>query len=127
MIYTDSCLNSVAEKIRIELNETVVQRIGSSPFDKELSKWSINEAMALITLPQVSLAVINKLDEISIMEIALLSFMCKPVLVTDKAIQEFSAVGETIDYVGTDCSLLTEQNNFISWYRRVHGTPHARR
>jgi hypothetical protein len=127
MIYTDSCLQLVSDKIHSELNETIVRRINSTSIGGENSKWSINEAMALITIPQITLAVINKLDEMSIMEIALLSFMCKPILVTDKAIKEFSIVSETVDFIDDSCNLMTEPNNFISWYRRQHGPSYSRR
>jgi hypothetical protein len=91
-----------------------------------LTEWSLCETMRILTLPGLTLAVINKLDEVSIMEIALLNFLCKPILVTNKAIAEFEVVSRTVDYIDTDCNFMSENNNFISWYRRVYGASDKR-
>jgi hypothetical protein len=121
MIYTDSCLKVVEDKIYANLRLKVIRRMDGSVISGANTEWSVNEAMKILTIPRIKLAVINRIDEISIMEIALLNFMCKPILVTNKAIREYEILSKTVDHIDLDCSLLTEQNNFISWYRRENG------
>jgi len=128
MIYTDCCLNAVETKILSELGIRVIRRMDGSVLGQGASsEWSVNEAMKILTIPSITLAVINRLDEISIMEVALLNFMCKPILITNKAVSEYDTVLKTADYIDVDCNLMNEQNNFVTWYRRVYGTSDKRR
>jgi len=110
MIYTDSCLSKCECEIEKEFGIKIIKRIDST-------LWNINDAMRIITIPEVSLAVINQLDEISIMEISLLNFMCKPILVTTRLISEYPVISRTVDFIDSSCNLLLSDNNFIRWFR----------
>lgn len=110
VIYTDLCSPSMETQIFNELNLKVLLRL------KE-EDWNINDAMLLLTHPGMVLAVINIIDEISIMELSLLSFLCKPTLVTATAINEYPIISRTVDNVDTNCNLADPCCSFISWYK----------
>ena len=110
MIYTDDCSNIVQKKIKSELNLDVLKRLDSD-------QWNINDAIRIITEPSISLVVINNLDEISLMEISLLAFLCKPILISSKSITEYPAVIKTVNWIDNSCDITKEYNNFISWYK----------
>lgn len=112
ILYTDICCPEMVEIIKDELGLDVVQR-----FKKE--HWSVIEAMSFITAPNLVLSVVNTIDEISVMEISLLTFMCKPILVTASSISSYPVIERTVDYVDKNANLKDENSNFISWYRAV--------
>ena len=109
LIYVDSC--------NPELEKAILDRLGI-PLLKRMDpkNWNVNDALTIICDPRVVLAVINQLDEISVMEIALLHFMCKPILVTHNAIKEYPIVEKTVDYVDLTCNLKQPTSSFINWY-----------
>lgn len=110
MIYTDYCSEDMERRILTELKKEVILRMPDNT-------WNICDAMRLITEPRMELAVINRLDEIAIMEISLLSFMCKPILVTAKAIREYPIIESTVDYVDSFANLRDPANIFIPWFK----------
>lgn len=110
LIYTDCCLDRLEKQIALETGCYVVKRM---PDDT----WNVNDAMSIITNPFVELAVINKIDSISLMEISLLHFMAKPILVTTKSIESYPAVEKAVDHIDVNCCLLSDFNSFISWYK----------
>lgn len=110
LIYTDMCSESMEKKIAEETGAIVIRRI------KE-KDWSVNDTMSVITIPQVELAVINRLDSVSLMEISLLNFMCKPILVTTETVKQYPLVYNSVDHVDGQCSLVREPNSFLSWYK----------
>lgn len=109
-IYTDSCCSEIEQKVLKELNLRVVKTFGQET-------WSVNEAMIIITDPQLRLTVINQLDYLTVMEIALLNFMCKKILVTTKTINEYPVILRSVDFVDTYCDLTSEDSQFITWYK----------
>jgi hypothetical protein len=112
IIYTDRCCDESVKLIEQSLNLNVIQRI-------EQDKWTVNDALSIITLPNLKLAVINVIDELSVMEMALLHFMCKPILVTSDTIKNYPMIKEkVIDYVDLDSDLRKPDNQFINWFRR---------
>jgi hypothetical protein len=112
-IYTDKCSQAISDKIKKELNLDVVQRI-------EATKWNINDTMSIITNPSLKLAVVNVIDELSVMECALLYFMCKPILITAISIKSYPKIEQTIaSYIDQNSNLTDSNSNFISWYRQV--------
>lgn len=111
-IYTDFCCDSVEKRIKEELGLDLVKRFPDT-------SWSINEAMKIICLPLLEIAVINVLDEKSIMEIALLSFMCKKILVTANSINQFEDVTNTIDHIDFSCDLRKHDSKIIEWYKEL--------
>lgn len=115
-IYTDTCPKKMREDIKEELGIEVVERLPNNT-------WSINDALSIITLPSLELAVINRIDEISVMEMALLHFMCKPILITAKSIVSYPMlIDKIITYQDVSCNLLEKNNSFINWYKVREGT-----
>lgn len=109
VIYTDRCDPVVEDRIQAELGLLVVRRM---PDDK----WNIQDSSRIITDPRIVLAVINEIDEVSLMEIGLLLFLCKPILVTDKAVQEYNILSREVNFTEPSCSLKEVHTSFISWY-----------
>ena len=110
IIYVDSCCLEVKKRIVSELNIPLVLRL-------EERIWNINDAMAIITDPRLILAVINQIDEGSIMEIALLHFMCKPILVTHTAIEEYPLVERCVDFIDYTSNMNNTYSTFITWFK----------
>ncbi len=110
IIYVDDCHPEVEKIIKAELDISLVKRL-------EEKSWSVNDAMAIITDPRVILAVINQINEISLMEIALLHFMCKPILVTHKAIEEYPVVERSVDFIDYTSSMRDISSNFTTWFK----------
>jgi hypothetical protein len=113
MIYTDNCDKELEERIYSELNLKVLKRI-------EEDTWNINDALLIVTEPHIKLAVINNIDEVSIMEISLLSFLCRPILVTAKAIKEYPVLSRTVNHIDENCNLKDSKSNFITWYKYTY-------
>lgn len=109
-IYTDDYIDAVESKISNSLNITIIKRF---PEDT----WNISDAMRIITSPELELAIINKIDSISLMEISLLHFMCKKILVTTNSVNTYPAIARTVDYIDVSCTFMSEDNNFIQWYK----------
>lgn len=114
MLYTDSCCKEIERKINSDLSMKVIRR-----FSKK--DWTINECMRIIPLPDLEIAVINVIDEISVMEISLLAFMCKPILITNRAISEYPMLSKVADYINVDCNLNSKDSPFVEWYKQTFG------
>ena len=112
IIYTDLCCPELITLIKDNLGIDVIQRFANE-------NWSVNEAMILITEPKLVLAVINVIDEISVMEISLLHFMCKPILVTATSIDSYPIVERTATYIDKNANLKDKDSNFISWFNTI--------
>jgi hypothetical protein len=112
ILYTDVCCPELITSIKEELGIGVVQRFANE-------SWTVNEAMSIITAPNLILAVMNTIDEVSVMEISLLNFMCKPVLVTAASIDSYPMVEKTVDYVDKNANLKDKDSNFISWFKKI--------
>lgn len=111
LIYTDCCCDDNIAKCKEKLDIDLIMRI-------DIKLWSISDALGIITLPNLKLAVINVIDETSVMEMALLHFMCKPILITSSTIKNYPILKEKIiDYTAFDCDLRQPNNNFINWYK----------
>ena len=114
MIYTDDCSDAMIKAIKEKTGQDIVKRLD----DKT---WNVNDALIIIADPSLKLAIINSIDEISLMEIGLLSLLCKPILVTDKSVREYKAVMNTVNWIDTNCNIKDQQNNFIMWYKYTFG------
>jgi len=110
IIYTDDCHPNIEKLIHYELGLDIVRQLNDST-------WNINDAMAIITDPGLILAVINQLNEITLMEIALLHFMCKPILITHRAIEEYPILERCVDFIDYTCNLKDLNSNFITWFK----------
>lgn len=110
LIYTDRCNSQVAEKIQSELNLRVIERVKDS-------EWAIQKVAGVLTDPSIVLAVFNNLDEISLLEIGLLLFLCRPILITDSAAKEYTTLIRQVEFVEPSCNLKDQQSLFVSWYK----------
>jgi len=114
ILYTDACHPVMEEKIRKELGLSVTTRMAEDT-------WNIQDSASIITDPNIVLAVFNQVDEISLMEIGLLLFLCKPILVTARSAAEYKTLINAVDYVEPNCNLKEPHSAFISWYKFVEG------
>lgn len=112
LVYTDSCSEELIDSIKNELNLDIVLRL-------KREDWSVNDTMSIITLPSLTLAVINSIDEISVMEVGLLNFMCKPILITANSIGAYPILERSVDYVDKNANLTSKDSNFVSWYKAI--------
>jgi hypothetical protein len=112
LIYTDSCNNSNKTKIKTELGMDVISGI-----DPKL--WNLSDALSIIMTPSIELAVFNVISEITVIEMALLNFMGKPILVTARRVDLDYPILATkiIDYINFLCDLRNEDSIFINWYK----------
>lgn len=117
MIYTDNCDKDLELRIKNELGLQVLKRI-------EESTWNLNDSLLILTEPHIKLAVINSIDEISIMEISLLNFLCRPILITAKAIKEYPVLSRTVNHIDENCNLRDPKSNFITWYKYTYLRSH---
>ena len=111
IIYTDGCSELNKKRIKEELGLEVIQGV-------EPKLWNLNDALSVIMIPNIKLAVINIINEISVIEMGLLYFMCKPILVTAATIKDYPVLStKIISYTNITCDLRTEQTSFIDWYK----------
>lgn len=111
IIYTDNCIESLKSKIKSELGLNVIQGI-----DPKI--WTLNDSLSVIMHPSIKLAVINIINEISVLEMGLLHFMCKPILVTSPTIKDYPVLKDKIiSFINLDCDLRSENSSFIDWYK----------
>lgn len=111
-IYTDICCPEIAEEVKKELGLDLIQRYKNSD-------WTVANTMFFISSPKLVLAVFNAIDETTVMEVSLLEFMCKPILVTASSIKSYPMVEKTITYIDKDADLRNPKCNFISWYKNI--------
>ena len=107
-IYCDECNDNLKNIIESELNINIIVR------DNE--NWDINYLSKIITTPMMVLCVINNINEQSVCEIALSSFMCKSILVTNKTIIEYPKLELLVNHIDYSANLLSENSTFVSWY-----------
>lgn len=111
LIYTDSCSESNKVQISKELGLEVITGI-------DPKNWELSAAAGVVMMPNIRLAVINVINEITVLEMALLHFMCKPILITAKTILNYPILNEKIvDEIEYNCDLRLENSNFIKWYK----------
>ena len=115
IIYADQCNKIVEDKIKTELNLDIITRL---PDDK----WSIQDSAKIVTNPGIILAVFSTLDEIALLEIGLFLFLCKPVLIGNKSIQEYPLLAKQVDFIDVNCNLKEIHNSFISWFNYAERT-----
>jgi hypothetical protein len=111
LIYTDACSELNKKRIKDELGLEVIQGI-------EKNLWNLNDSLSVIMLPNIKMAVINIINEITVIEMGLLYFMCKPILVTAPTIKDYPVLATKIaSYLRVDCDLRFEKTSFIDWYK----------
>jgi len=107
-IFCDKCLPSVKQEIENKLYLDVITR--------NIDDWSIEYISSVITSPLLKVIVINNIDEVSISEIALASFMCKKILVTTKAINEYPLIYNMVSDTEPGCNFMLNNCSFVNWY-----------
>ena len=110
LIYTDICNPGLEDCIRTELGLYVVRQISED-------QWNIQDSSRILTDPSIAMCVISRISEISLMEIGLLLFLCKPILIADPRIYEYEILSKQVDYIDSACNLKEQTSNFISWYK----------
>lgn len=110
IIYTDVCDSDTERRIIEELHRDVVYRLPDE-------NWNVNDALGVVADPRIELAVVNIIDEVSIMEIALLHMLCKPILLTARAAAEYQILSRTADHIEIGANLRHPSNTFIKWYK----------
>lgn len=110
-IYTDYCSTNMVKRINYELGLDVIKTIPSN-------KWNLNDAMRMVTIPTITLTVFNIIDETTIIESGLLSFLCRPILITDKDINDYPVLKTIISHHDPKSDLRLEDSRFIEWYNK---------
>lgn len=110
LIYTDICHDNIKIEIKKRLEMDVI--LGIDP-----KIWTINDALSIIMTPSIKLAVINTINETTVMEMGLLCFMSKPILITAPTIKDYPVLEKKIaSYIRCECDLRNENSEFIDWY-----------
>ncbi|MCK9429004.1 MAG: hypothetical protein M0R17_03200 [Candidatus Omnitrophica bacterium] len=110
LIYTDSCCDVIKAKIKDRLHLDILLGL-------DLSTWTLNDSLNIIMIPNIKLAVINSINEVTVIEMGLLNFMCKPILVTSKNIKNYPTLEKRIiNYVDYQSDLRINDSQFIEWY-----------
>lgn len=110
LIYTDYCSKDLENKINNNLNLNILLMYSHST-------WNINDVLRILTNQEIVLIVINTINEMTLMEMALANFLCKPILLTAKDSKEYPLVEKTVNYIDTQASLKNQNSSFIEWYK----------
>jgi len=108
-IYTDIADKDILKNIKIELPSIDF-------IIRNESEWNIRYITGIIMDPNVKVIVIHNINEISIAEITLASFMCKTILCVTNSIKEYSIIQNLVTDIQTGCNLTINNNSFIRWY-----------
>lgn len=109
LIYTDNCLPSNTTKIKEKLNLDVILMLDSK-------LWTLNNSLEIIMSPEIELVVINTLSEQILLELPILSFLCKPILAC-VSFDNFPLIRDNIiNFSDLNSSLISEDTTFINWY-----------
>ena len=108
-LYTDKCSDS--NKIKIE------ELLGFKVIVRNIEHWNIDTISNVITNPQLKLIVIHDINEMSVSEMTLGSFMCKKVLITTKSINYYKTHMSMIDDIELSCDLTAENTSFFNWFK----------
>jgi hypothetical protein len=114
-IYTDSCSEQSLQEI---VSSTLPGVAGIKVRSND--DWNISYIASIITDPALRLVVINNLDERSMVEIGVASFLCKDILLTAEAYKEYDIVSDLVTHIDERCNL-NRPNNFITWYNHTYG------
>jgi hypothetical protein len=114
LIYVDTCSEKTEQDIKQELSLSVVRQIPEQ-------EWNVSDSSKIITDPAIVLAVFSRLSEASIMEIGLLLFLCKPLLIADPRANEYELVSKQANYVDPTCNLKETINVFVNWFKYTMG------
>jgi hypothetical protein len=111
LIYTDACCDKLRYEVKKQLGMDII--LGIDP-----KTWTINDSLSIIMLPAISLAVINSINEITVLEMSLLAFMSKPILITSPNIKDYPVINKKIaNYVVYNCDLRKNDSQFIEWFK----------
>ena len=110
-IYTDNANLSIITNIENTINSPIKFII------RDTVKWDVRYITNVIVDPNVKIIVINNIDEMSIAEITLASFMCKTILCTTNTIKEYNKIYNMITDLQTGCNLTINNNSFSNWYK----------
>ena len=87
---------------------------------RDKDNWNMENIIRIVTNPNLHLIVINHIDEYSIMEIALAGFMCKQILITTNAINDYDILKDIVSYIEPSCNLNVSNNSFKNWYKLTY-------
>jgi len=108
-IYTDKADTEITKLISKELSavEFIV---------RDEKNWNIRYITGIIMDPNIKVLVIHNIDDLSIAEITLASFMCKQILCITNTIKDYPKLFEMITDLQPGCNLTINNNSFSHWY-----------
>jgi len=108
-VYTDKADSELIKQLTNELPavEFIV---------RDEKQWNIRYVTGLIMDPNVKVIVIHDMNELSISEITLASFMCKQILCITNTIKDYPKLQEMISDLQPGCNLTINNNSFAHWY-----------
>jgi len=108
-VYTDKANQEIIDQIKEEL-------VSVDFIVRDETEWDIRYITGIIMNPNVKVLVIHSINDMSIAEIALASFMCKTILCVTNSIKEYEKILEMVTDIQTGCNLTINNNSFIHWY-----------
>jgi len=108
-VYTDKANKEIIDQIKEEL-------VSVDFIVRDETEWDIRYITGIIMNPNVKVLVIHSINDMSIAEIALASFMCKTILCVTNSIKEYEKILEMVTDIQTGCNLTINNNSFIHWY-----------
>jgi len=108
-IYTDKANSDIVEGICEELSAVEI-------IVRDDKNWNIRYITGLIMDPNIKVIVIHDINDLSIAEITLASFMCKKILCITNTIKEYPKLLEMITDLQPGCNLTINNNSFTHWY-----------
>ena len=109
-IYTDIINHKVMKNI--------CDKLGPVEFIiRDEEKWNIRYITGIIMDPNVKIIVVHNINEMSIAEITLASFMCKTILCVTDTIKEYEKSYDMVTDFQTGCNLTINNNSFTNWYK----------
>jgi len=112
IVYVDSANDSIIEKLEKE-NPDIQFII------RDKDNWNIKYIVNLIMDPNLVAIVIHDINELSIAEITLASFMCKKILCITQTIKEYDKIIDMVTDIQPGCNLNINNNSFIHWYNTI--------
>ena len=82
-------------------------------------EWDIRYITSIIMDPNLKLIIIHDINDMSIAEITLGSFMCKHILCVTSAIKEYNKIFDMVNDLQLGCKLTEANTTFINWFKSI--------
>ncbi len=112
IVYTDYCTTSNKVILEKDLDISIIVR--------DINKWDIPYIASIVCDPALKIVVINRIEDISILEIGIALLMCKDVLVASNGVHGYKHIYDTVTYMDANCRLDKDTCAFKDWYKYTY-------